>query len=295
MTVRATPLTWTTRALWLVLPVTLGEVLSDALDGRSAALGVTAGVLAWALWTAGLVVSLVPLPSTLTALRILAPVPLVAGVVALVAGATPDLLGWVGIAVAVGVAACPMSAEVGEWFVNGASYGDERRLPLRPPAVLLLGPIEAVWALTALPLPAGSILLAARSWGFGAACVVLGLPLAWWGARSLHRLARRWVVLVPAGITVVDELALAEPVLFRRESVTRLGPAPADTTALDLTAGAAGLIVQVDVEPAVQVLPSVRRGGVAEPVEAGSVLVAPARPGALLLLAEDRRLRVSRD
>lgn len=292
---RATPLTWTTRALWLVLPITLGEVISAALDGRSTPVRGAGAVLAWAVWTAGLVVSLVPLPATLTALRILAPLPLVGAIVSLVAGAEPDLLGWVGVAVAIGAAACPMSAEVGEWFVNGASYGDERRLPLRPPAVLLLGPVEAVWVLTALPIPAGVMLLAARSWVAGAVCIVLGLPLTWWGARSLHRLARRWVVLVPAGITVVDELALAEPVLLRREVVTRLGPAPADTSARDLTVGAPGLILQVDLESPVQVLPAVRRGGVAEPVEVDSVLLAAGRPGAFLVHAEGRRIRVSRD
>ena len=46
-----------------------------------------------------------------------------------------------------------MSADVGSDFVNGSSYGDERRVALRPPTALLVGPIEAVWAGTAVPLP----------------------------------------------------------------------------------------------------------------------------------------------
>jgi hypothetical protein len=35
-----------------------------------------------------------------------------------------------------------LSAPVGDRMVNGSSYGDERRMPLRPPGVLLLGPFE---------------------------------------------------------------------------------------------------------------------------------------------------------
>jgi hypothetical protein len=293
--VRATPLTWATRVLWLVLPLTLGELLADALDGRSAAVRATAAVLAWAVWAAGLAASLVASTATLTALRILAPLPLVAGLVGLVAGADPDVAGWIGLAAAVGAAACAMSAEVGEWFVNGSSYGDERRLPLRPPAALLLGPVELAWALTALPLPAGALLLAAGSWVAGGILVAVGAATAWWGARALHRLARRWAVFVPAGITVVDDLALAEPVLFRREAVTRLGPAPADTAATDLTAGAAGLILQLDVVAPLSVVPAApRRGAVTEPVEVTSVLIAAGRPGALLTHAESRRIAVGR-
>lgn len=292
---RATPLTWATRALWSVLPLTLGELLADAVDGRSAAVRATAAVLAWGVWVAGLAASFVASTATLTALRILAPLPLAAGVAAALAGGEPGWAGWLGLAAAAGAAACPMSAEVGDWFVNGSSYGDERRLPLRPPALLLLGPLELVWATTALPLAVGALLLAARQWIAGALVVAVGVPLAWFGVRALHRLSRRWVVFVPAGLTVVDDLALAEPVLFRRESIVRLGPAPADTAATDLTAGASGLILQVDVSAPLPVVPAARRRGqVTEAVGATSVLLAAGRPGALLAHAESRRIAVAR-
>ena len=39
--------------------------------------------------------------------------------------------------------------------------------------------------------------------------------------RSLHSLARRLLVLVPAGVVVVDPLTLADPVLMRREQIAR--------------------------------------------------------------------------
>jgi hypothetical protein len=74
----------------------------------------------------------------------------------------------------------------------------------------------------------------------------------------------------------------------------RLGPAPADTDAFDLTAGAGGLIVQVDLAEPVEIAPAVRRGRVAEPIEITSALMAPARPGEMLAHAEGRKIAVSR-
>ena len=253
----------------------------------------TAAVLAWGLWGAGLAASLVPLPVTLTLLRVLAPVPVVAGAVA-AATTSPGPLGWVGLVTAAVVAVTAMSSEVGDWFVNGSSYGDERRMPLRPPAVLLFGPVELLWVVTVWPVLAGILLLAGGAWAAGAVLTAVGAVTAWSGFRTLARLARRWIVFVPAGVTLVDDLALAEPILFARARILRLGPAPADTDALDLSAGATGLIMQVDLDGPLDLVPAVRRGGTAETVTVTSVLMAPGRPGAMLAHAEDRRIAVSR-
>jgi hypothetical protein len=100
-------------------------------------------------------------------------------------------------------------------------------------------------------------------------------------------------VFVPAGITLVDDMALVDPVLLRAEQVVRLGPAPADTTAVDLSAGATGLILQVDVSVPVSVLPTVGRGRVTEAVEVSSLLFAPSRPGALITHAATRRIGIT--
>lgn len=95
-------------------------------------------------------------------------------------------------------------------------------------------------------------------------------------------------------MTLVDDMAVADPVLFRRRDVTRIGPAPADTTALDLSVGSTGLIVQIDVDPVLSVVPVAGRGAETEAREARSVLIAPSRPGALLAHADERRLAVQR-
>ena len=290
---RTTPLTWVTRVLWFALPFTLGELLADAVADRSGPVRVLAAVLGWGGWAAGLGASLVPLPVTLSVLRVLAPLPFAAGVVAAVLS-SPDTLGSIGLAVAAAVAVTSMAAEVGDWFINGSAYGDERRMPLRVPTALLLGPVEVVWALTTGPVVIGLFLLAARIWAWGALLAGVGLVTAVVGFRTLSRLARRWLVFVPAGITVVDDLALAEPILLPRARIVRLGPAPADTEARDLSIGAAGLIMQVDLDGPLELVPAVRRGGVAEPVEVTAVLVAPGRPGVMLAHAEERRIAVSR-
>ncbi|MBS1836923.1 MAG: hypothetical protein JST64_04430 [Actinobacteria bacterium] len=285
------PATWITRALWLAIPFTLGGLIGDALSGHP---GATASTMAaWGLWALGLFASVVLLPTSLTLLRTIAPLPLLGGVLAALR-VDPTTLGWVGLAVAGVAAVAAMAAEVGADFVDGSSYGDEQRVALRAPAVLLLGPIEAVWVLTAVPLPVAVLLACSGRWVAAGAVAVVGAALAVVGFRILHRLAVRWLVLVPAGVTIVDRMALAEPILLRRSDIVRLGPAPADTAAVDLTVGATGLIVQADLSTPVELVRATRRGATGVPIEVTSLLVAPSRPGRLLAIAEERRIVVGR-
>lgn len=287
----ASPTTWITRALWILLPFTLGGLLGD--PSASTAASTAAAVVAWTVWAIGLFSSVVLAPAALTILRIVAPLPLLGGIVA-AASRHPDALGWVGLAVAASVVVAAMSPDVAGDFVNGASYGDERRVPLRVPRVLLFGPIELVWALTAVPIPVAVGLAARENWIAAVPVGVVGVVGAVVGFRILHRLAGRWLVLVPAGMTIVDPMALAEPILLRRTDIVRLGPAPVDTEAVDLTVGASGLILQADLSQPVELVRPTRRGGIGEPIEVSSVLIAPSRPGRLLSIAEERRIAVGR-
>ncbi len=294
MRVHVSPLSWSVRFLWLILPLTLGDLIGDAVDGRSTPVVWTVAVGGWAVWVAGLVASLVPLPPLLVALRVLAPLPLAAGLAATLLEA-PEVTGWVGLVVAAVLAVTANSAEVGMDHLNGTSYGDERRLPLRPPGILLLGPIPLLWAaMTLLPVT-GALLLATRQWVLGGLALAAGAATIWFGTRALLRLTRRWLVLVPAGATIVDAFALTEPVLMRRQDIVRMGPAPADTAATDLTVGATGLIVEIALREPQTFLPAVRRGETATPVRTSAVLIAPTRPGLLLQLASDRKIAVGVD
>ncbi len=282
---------WALRATWAVLPVVAGPALDAALSGRSRPVQLTASTGLWLAWAAGLVATLVPTTVALTAIRLLAPGALAAALWAWVAGASSGraALALAGACVVVVLA---MSAELGRTFVQGSAYGDEARFPLRPPA-WLLGVLPVFWVIMAAGIVAGPLLLAARQWVAGAAAMAAGWPLALLFARRLHRLSRRWLVVVPAGIVVHDDMALAETLLLRRPQVGRVTLARVGTKATDLTVGAVGMAVEIDLAEAVALAPARdRRQPSAPQARAEALLVSPTRPGAVLEECALRRFPV---
>ena len=287
--------TWPARVAWAALPLTVGPALGEALGGCSAAVARTGSVLAWATWAVVLLAVAIPRTTGLTALRIAAPAAAATGVWAAVvgerAGADVVAAAWSAL-----VLLAAFSPWTGDAFVDGSSYGAERRLLLRPPLALLVGPVELAWAATVAGPVAGPLLLAAEQWVAGAVVLAVGLPAAVVSARALHGLARRWVVLVPNGLVLHDLQAMAEPVLFPRTSVARLGPVGGGgegegADAHDLTLGAVGLPLQLDLREPLSIAP--RRGRRAlDVVDVAAVRFAPSRPGALLAAAAERRIPV---
>ncbi|HKY15110.1 MAG TPA: hypothetical protein VJM33_09310, partial [Microthrixaceae bacterium] len=183
-----------------------------------------------------------------------------------------------------------MSAWVADDFVDGASYGDERRFSLRAPGALVVGPIPLVWAAGVAGLAIGPM-LAAGAEGAGRAAGVLvgvvGLAVTAWSLRSLHVLSRRAAVFVPAGLTLVDELALGESTLMARSAMVRLGPARADTDATDLSQRALGLALEVGLAAPVGLL--IRDGArSAHEMSTARIVFTPARPASLLREAAAR-------
>jgi hypothetical protein len=139
---------------------------------------------------------------------------------------------------------------------------------------------------------AGALLLADGRVAAGIVFCALGLPLAFAMVRSLHSLARRFLVLVPAGVVVVDPLTLADPVLMRREQIARIGqPRNGESPpgALDLTMGSrVGTIELTLREPQTFARRRGRRD--AELCDARIVVVAAARAGAFVTTAGQRRI-----
>lgn len=282
---------WPVRITWALLPLAVGPALGDALDGSSRAVALTGAVLAWGSWAKVLVAVLIPRTVSLTALRLVAPAALVAAVWAGVAGeqSGADLVAVAWAAITLVAAFAPTT---GDCFVNGSSYGDERRMPLRVPAALLAGPLPLAWVV-AVGVPVGApLLLAARQWVAGGLLLVAGVPAAAVAIRALHGLARRWVVFVPAGLVLHDLHAMVDPVLFPRTAIRRLGPAPADGDgALDLTLGSPGLALELELVDELEVVPR-RRDGLVKTEPVGRLLFTPTRPGALLTEAAARRIAV---
>ncbi|MFZ6005062.1 MAG: hypothetical protein ACOYXM_14140 [Actinomycetota bacterium] len=282
---------WPARVTWALLPLTTGPSLGDALDDRSRSTMLTGSLLAWSAWSLVLVAVLVPRTASLTALRIAAPAALGVAMWAALDGervATDAAsVGWAALTL---VAA--LAPTTGDCFVNGSSYGDERRMPLRVPGMLLLGPIQLAW-IAAVGGPVGApLLLASRQWEAGAALALLGTPAAAVATRALHSLSRRWVVLVPAGLVLHDLHALIDPILFPRAQIRRLGPAPADGDgARDLTQRSLGLALEIELAQPVDIVPRrPDRTVSAEPVE--RLLFAPTRPGAVMREASKRHISV---
>jgi hypothetical protein len=283
MTLSALP--WLLRAAWAALPFVAGPALAGALDGWAGATRTAASAGLWAGWAVVLVATLVAHPICLTILRVGAPAGAVASIASAATGhGAAALLLWV---LLLGLVFAP---ETGMWFVNGAAYPNERRFPLRPPGPLLLGPLPLAWAATAAGPPAGVLLLAAEQWVAGALVLAVGLALAFVLGRSLHTLSRRWLVFVPAGVVIHDDLALADPVLVRRQVVGAIRPAPASTDALDLTQRALGLAVEIDLTEPVSLTLTEPGNRAGRSTSAAALLVTPTRPGTVLVEAAKRRI-----
>lgn len=281
-------LPWALRAAWAVLAFSVGPALGAALDPRSQAVQLVASVAAWGVWGVVLAATLVPHPVSLTVVRTATPAAVATAVATALDGhGSPLALSTSSLALA--LAFLP---EVGTVFVNGPTYPNERRFLLRAPAPLALGMLAVVWALAAVGPVAGLLLVAARQWVAGGVVMAAGVPLSVVLARAMHGLSRRWLVFVPAGVVLHDPIALADPVLFRRQLITRIGPAAADTPALDLTQTALGLALELTLTEEVPMLRTRPGRHRTEAVSPARLLFTPTRPGAVLREAQARGLPV---
>jgi hypothetical protein len=288
--VRPAILLWCARVAWGVLPATTGGAIADAIDGWPSGPVRAATVLLWAAWAAGLLALLAPRPWGLTVLRVIAPLAIVCTVASVTS--TSAISALIAIASSVIGAALALSEPVVAASGNALAYGDEVRFPMRIPTPLLLGPVPLAIALIGAGAVSGVLFLSDANIIAGVVLVVVGLPVASIIARSLDALSHRWVVLVPAGIAIVDPLTLTDPVLLRRDTVTRVVPVPGKSRparVLDLRLGT--LAGGIEIKLAAPATFGRRRGRAgAELLECDVVTVAVTRPDALLALAADRRM-----
>jgi hypothetical protein len=273
------------------LIITAGPAAADVLDSWSAAPRAVASVILWLAWGAVLLASFAPRPIGLTALRVTAPVAVVAALTA--APATSSLKAGLAVAGTLLAAGLAFTPAVGYRFVNGAAYGEERRFPLRVPPALMLGPVPLAGALLAAGALAGPLLLADERWVAGAVALLLAVPVVRTAGRSVYALSQRWAVLVPAGIVLKDPLTLVDPVLFPRDRIASLRPLPFPTAPaediLDLRLGAAAgsLVLELTEEAQLFRAQGRRRGG--ESVKARRLAFSPRQPDALLAEASTRK------
>lgn len=288
---------WAPAAVWATMPLTVAPAMADALDGRSHPVQLVGAIGLWALWTVGLIAALAPSTVSLTTIRILMPASVVVAIwAALVVADGAATASSVALGVTSLAAVISLSAGVGLTFVNGSSYGDERRMPLRPPGPVVMGPLELVWFAMVASALAGPMLLASEVWVWGGIVTALALAIVVAGARILHQLTKRWIVFVPAGVVLVDRTVLIDAMLTMRQRIASIGPSPVESDAHDLTANALGLALELRLtEPDVIIpMPTNRdRSQTIDPIEVRAVRFTPTRPGWVLDAARDRRLTVA--
>ena len=275
---------------WLLLAT--GDTFADALREQDATFRTSVSVGLWCVWAAVLIVLVLPGVTALVAARTAVPAAVPASVWAVVSmGDGRDARHIIMIFVAATAALAVLLPRVGEIFVDAASYGDERRFLLRPPALVTFGLMAPTWAIAVVGLTAGPLLFAARDWMLGALSTTVGAPMALVALRALLRLAQRWLVFVPAGIVIHDHIAVSVPILVQRTTIGLVGPARADTTATDLTAQATGLALEFQLKNAVQMTLPVGRASVEErAVE--RFIVTPTRPAVVMTEASKRRISI---
>lgn len=286
---------WLVRGVWITLPLTAGPALQEALRSWRHDTATVGAALCWIGWGIGVLATLAPRPLGLTALRALAPAAVGVAVAAAVADRTSTVAAAGAGVATLAAALLVASPAFALTAANGVAYGDERRYPLRIPPALFAGPLPLARAIAVAVLGAGPLLLADGSIAAGATAVVVGIPVSIVAARALHRLSRRWLVLVPAGVVVVDGMTLADNVLFPREHIVRLRPLPVGERggdALDLRLGATSGSVLLEFDEPAELLRAARPGRSVETIEAPALIVAASHRAELLRAAARRRVRV---
>jgi hypothetical protein len=278
---RSSPTVWALRIIWILLPVLAGPAVTDALNAWSTAPRTLAEGMLWAAWAVTLVGLLAPRPIGLTLARLTAPTLLLLAVAT--AWSTPAATAAIAIVTTGAAAILVTRPEFSRASAEGVAYGDELRFPLKVPPALVAGPVPLATVLVAAGIVAGPLLLASGHVVAGIAATLAGVPLGAFLFRSLHGLSQRWIVLVPAGVTIVDRMTLADPVLFTRDRIAGLTPAGlrVQDGALDLRLGASVGSLALELTDDAQILTAARPGRAAEKVTTRIAVFTPVQPEVL--------------
>lgn len=277
-----TALVWALRVLVGCLPF-IGAEVGALLDGQSTATQTTGTCLAWLVWGAIVIASFVTHPITLTLLRIGTPV--VSGFLIFVAATQgASSLQIISAAVGMAILLLSFSAELGGVYVQASAYGDEKRFALRPP-VVLLAPVVIAAFVVDVSIIATPLLLAENNWLAGAIALFGSIISVKYLIPRIHKLSRRWLVFVPAGLVVHDEIVLSINLLIKKQDLNQMQLARDNSSAADLSALTWGVPLELSFNKPLDVSLSAigaRHLKAVSAIHAQSVLIAASRPGAVL-------------
>jgi len=201
------------------------------------------GIVAWILWAVVAIGTWIHHPISLTTIRCLAPIAVFYSAVY----ALSESLSSLNIAVVTcGIISLMLmyTADYGSAHVQAGAYGNERRFLLRIPAPVVL-PTLITWALFATVLVVLENAVQSENYVLGIPLLLALIAMSWKFAPQMHRLSKRWLVRVPAGWVVHDDLMLAENLLLRTHNITAIQLAPADTEAIDLSGITQGIPLEI--------------------------------------------------
>lgn len=276
-------------ALHLLLRVSVGCLpfigagVGELLDDRSASVQITGTAVAWVVWCAVVIASFISHPITLTVLRIGTPV--VAGFIVIVAvtqGSSGSQI--IGAAVGVAILLLSFSAEIGGIYVQASAYGDEKRFALRPP-VVLIAPVSLSVLLADLSILGLPMLVAAKNWAVAIIALIGFFISVKYLLPRIHLLSRRWLVFVPAGIVVHDEIVLSINLMIRKQDLLQMRLARDNSAAADLSALTWGVPLELSFNKPLDVsLTAIgaKHLKAVSAIHAQSVLIAASRPGSVL-------------
>lgn len=282
---------WVLRSGWVAVLVLGGNAIDSATRDRSSAVAGAATWGAGAIWLIGVAAMAIPAVISLTATRIVVPLAVPAAAAAWMSGAS-TAEGASALAVAIVATVLALSATIGRTFVQASAYGEEDRHLLRPPPAYLLA-VLLTWVLFAAGVLTGPLSLAAGRWLLGGLLSGSALAIGVWAWPRWHRLSRRWLVIVPVGLVIHDQLVLAETVMLRRQEIAGVRLAPRHTEAADLTGPAAGHALEITTsEPVTAIFAATPRQPRGSAIHLTACLVSPTRPGRALTAVAARRLPV---
>lgn len=268
-------LSWIVRILWIAAAL-FPNALTDSTSSHSDFARILLTVVGWKLWSLVAIATWIEHPISLTVTRTIAPV-----VVGRLLIALPDndwnpaqIAGTTCAVVALMIIA---SRDYGSRQVQAGAYGDEVRYLLRIPAPVIL-PAILGWALCVGMLVATLIAVARDNVIIAGISLVVYLVAFIQVGPKLHRLSRRWLVKVPAGWVVHDDVILAENLLLRSHQIVSMKPALASTEAFDLTGFTKGVPMEITLRDTIDVRLSelgARLAKTTDVVHARALLVAP--------------------
>ena len=201
------------------------------------------GIVAWILWAVVAIGTWIHHPISLTTIRCLAPIAVFYSAVY----ALSESLSSLNIAVVTcGIVSLMLmyTADYGSAHVQAGAYGNERRFLLRIPAPVVL-PTLITWALFATVLVVLENAVQSENYVLSIPLLLALIAMSWKFAPQMHRLSKRWLVRVPAGWVVHDDLLLAENLLVRSHNLVAIDFALAESDALDLSGMTRGVPIQI--------------------------------------------------